>query len=252
MISKFARISLAVVFVLSLSAMAQTPAAGAPAATPSAPSAKPAPAIPPATGTKVGTINIEGAIFASNEGRRDFEALNKKLEPKQGDLKNQSDDIESLKKQLNTQGEKMNEDARATLVKQIESKQKLFDRSVQDAREEAQGQQGEIAQRILGKMAPVIVKYASENGFGVIIDTSQPWPQGPVVWYGQAVDITQPVVEAYNLQSGVPAPPATAAGKPTAGAVKPAVPGATKPAAPGATKPAAPAPKPPASTPPKQ
>ena len=93
-------------------------------------------------------------------------------------------------------------------------------------------------------MAPVIVKYASGNGFGVIIDTSQPWPQGPVVWYGQAVDITQPVVEAYNLQSGVPAPPATAAAKPPTGAVKPAVPAATKPAAPAA--------KPPASTPPKQ
>jgi len=240
MISKFARISLAIVFVLSLSALAQTtPPAGTPAATPNAPSAKPA--IPPATGTKVGTINIEGAIFASNEGRRDFEVLNKKLEPKQGDLKNQSDDIENLKKQLNTQGEKMNEDARATLVKQIESKQKLFDRSVQDAREEAQGQQGEIAQRILGKMAPVIVKYASENGFGMIIDTSQPWPQGPVVWYGQAVDITQQVVEAYNLQSGVPAPPASAATKPPAGTVRPAI-----------TKPAAPATKPPASTPPKQ
>jgi outer membrane protein len=240
MISKFARISLAVVFVLSLSALAQTTS---PAATPNAPSATPA-APPPATGTKVGTINIEGAIFASNEGRRDFEVLNKKLEPKQTDLKNQSDDIESLKKQLNTQGEKMNDEARAGLVKQIESKQKLFDRAVQDAREEAQGLQGEIAQRILGKMAPVIVKYASENGFGVIIDTSQPWPQGPVVWYGQAVDITQPVVEAYNLQSGVPAPPATAAAKPPAGAAKPAVPGATKPAAPTV--------KPPASTPPKQ
>lgn len=240
MISKFARISLAIVFVLSLSALAQTtPPAGTPAATPNAPSATPA-APPPATGTKVGTINIEGAIFASNEGRRDFEALNKKLEPKQNDLKNQSDDIESLKKQLNTQGEKMNDDARAGLVKQIEAKQKLFDRAVQDAREEAQGQQGEIAQRILGKMAPVIVKYASEKGFGVIIDTSQPWPQGPVVWYGQAVDITQPVVEAYNLQSGVPAPPATSAAKP-AGAVKPP-----------ATKPAAPTTKPPASTPPKQ
>ena len=242
MISKFVRISLAAVIVLSLSALAQTtPPAGKPAATPNAPSATPA--SPPVTGTKVGTINIEGAIFASNEGRRDFETLNKKLEPKQSDLKNQNDDIESLKKQLNTQGEKMNDDARAGLVKQIESKQKLFDRAVQDAREEAQGQQGEIAQRILQKMAPVIVKYASENGFGIILDTSQQWPQGPVVWYGQAVDITQPVVEAYNLQSGVPAPPATSAAKPPTGTVRPA--------APAATKPAAPATKPPASTPPK-
>jgi outer membrane protein len=237
---KFVRILVATVFGLSLSLLAQTTPAGTAtsAAVPNAPSA--ASAAPAATGTKVGTINIEGAIFACNEGRRDFDELTKKLEPKQTALKSSGDEIDALKKQLSTQGDKMNDDARATLTKQIESKQKLFERSVQDAREEAQGQQGEIMQRVLGKMAPVIVKYASENGFGMIIDTSQPWPQGPVVWYGAAVDITQPVVEAYNLKSGVAAPPASA------GAAKPA----TKPAIPAATKPAATKPAP--TTPPKQ
>jgi outer membrane protein len=101
-------------------------------------------------------------------------------------------------------------------------------------------------------MAPVIVKYSGDNGFGVIIDTSQPWPQGPVVWYGQSVDITTPVVEAYNVQSGVAAPPAGTATRP-AGGVRPTTP-ATKPAAPAtapATKPAAPATKPATTTPPK-
>ena len=238
------RILAATVFGLSLVALAQTapaPTTASNAAVPNAPSA--ASAVPAATGTKVGTISIEGAIFGSNEGRRDIDALTKKLEPKQTELKTMSDEIDGLKKQLTTQGDKMNEEAAATLRKQIESKQKVFDRSVQDAREEAQGQQGEIMQRVLAKMAPVIVKYASDNGFGVIIDTSQPWPQGPVVWYGQAVDITQPVVEAYNVKSGVPAPPPSAA-KPATGA-KPATTPATKPAVPPATKP-------PATNPPKQ
>ncbi|HYU47999.1 MAG TPA: OmpH family outer membrane protein [Terriglobales bacterium] len=235
MISKFARMSLVTVFCLSLFAVAQAaPAGGAPAATPNAPSSAPA-----ATGTKVGTINIEQAIFASNEGRRDFETLSKKFEPKQTELKGMSDEIESLKKQLNTQGEKMNEDAKAVLVKQIESKQKSFERTSQDAQEEFQGQQGEIGNRILTKMAPMIVKYAGENGYGIIIDTSQQWPRGPVIWYGQAVDITQPIVEAYNVQSGVPAPAAgSAAAKPTTlPATKPATSPATKPATPPATKP---------------
>jgi outer membrane protein len=57
-------------------------------------------------------------------------------------------------------------------------------------------------------MAPLIVKYASDNGYGMILDTSQQWPRGPVIWYGPAVDITQPVIEAFNVQSGVPAPAA--------------------------------------------
>jgi outer membrane protein len=245
MISKFARISLAVVFGLSLLAAAQsTPAAGAAASAPSAPSAA---AAATATGTRVGTINIEQAIFSSNEGRRDFEALSKKFEPKQNELKSLNDEIENLKKQLSTQGDKMNEDAKATLVKQIESKQKSFERTSQDAQEEFQSQQGEIGNRILTKMAPMIVDYAGKNGYGIIMDTSQQWPRGPVIWYGQAVDITQPIVEAYNVQSGV-APPA--AGSTAAKPVKPAGPAgaATKPASPSAAKPTTP----PATKPPSQ
>ena len=242
MIKKFARVTLAVVFGLSLFALAQAnPAAGAPAAaaanTPDSPSAAAA-AVAKATGTKVGTINIEQAIFGSNEGRRDFEALAKKFEPKQNELKGLADEIDSLKKQLNAQQDKLNEESRDKLMKQIETKQKSFDRSTQDAQEDFQNQQGEIGNKILTKMAPLIVKYASENGYGMILDTSQQWPRGPVIWYGPAVDITQPIVETYNAQSGVPAP--------AAGSTP------TKPVKPATTKPAAPASKPPATTPPKQ
>jgi outer membrane protein len=202
--SKFTRILLAMAFVISVAALAQT---GSAAATPAAAPASAAPAAT-GTGTKVGTISMEQAIFATNEGRRDFEALSKKLEPKQNELKGQNDEIESLKKQLNTQGDKLNEDARANLVKQIETKQKSLDRQLQDAREDAQNQQNEIAQRILQKLGPVLIKYATDNGFGMIVDTSQPWPQSPVVWWGESVDVTKPVVDVYNAQSGV-APPAT-------------------------------------------
>jgi Skp family chaperone for outer membrane proteins len=236
MISKFARIA-AVVFGLSLFALGQ---ADQPATTPNAPSATAATAAAKPTGTKVGTINIEQAIFASNEGQRDFQELSKKFEPKTTELKGKADEIDSLKKQLNAQQDKLNDESRDKLVKQIESKQKALDRSTQDAQEDYQNQQGEIGNKILTKMAPLIVKYAGENGYGMILDTSQQWPRGPVIWYGPAVDITQPVVDQYNAQSGVPAPaPGTA----------PAKPAAKQPATTG-TKPATPATKP--ATPPKQ
>ena len=204
MTSKFARFLLAMALVASVAALAQTGSAAA----------APASAAPAVTGTgnKIGTINLEQAIIATNGGRRDFEALSKKLEPKQNELKGQNDEIESLKKQLNTQGDKLNEEARQNLVKQIETKQKQLDRSLQDAQEDARNQQQEIGQRIIQKMAPVLVKYANENGFGVIIDTSQPWPQSPIVWWGESLDVTKAIVDAYNVQSGVPAPAAPAAG----------------------------------------
>jgi outer membrane protein len=242
MTSKFMRLSLAVAVFFVISALAQTGSAAtgtAPASAnplPSAPSATPTTTTATGTGTKVGTININEAIFGSNEGRRDIEGLSKKFEPKQNELKGQNDELDSLKKQLSTQQDKLSDDALATLKKQIETKQKTFDRAVQDAKEEFGGQQQEIASRILQKLAPMIVKYSQENGFGMIVDTSNPWPQSPVLWWGEAVDITKPIVEAYNVQSGVPAPaaPAGAAAKPAAPksgatAPKPTTPKATEP-----------------------
>jgi outer membrane protein len=236
--SKFMTVLLAIAATFTFSAFAQTGSAATPtsaAAAPSTPSSS-APATTTPGPTKVGTINIQDAIFASNEGRRDMETLQTKYAPKQAELKNQNDELESLKKQLSTQGDKLNEEAAATLKKQIDSKQKSFDRSVQDAQEEVGNQQQEIASRILSKMAPMIVKFSQENGYTLIIDTSKPWPQSPVLWWNpDVVDITKNVIEAYNVQSGVAAPPAPASG------TKPAVraPGATtpKPATPKPTEP---------------
>ena len=229
MTSTLARISLAAALLCSTAALAQTDPAASPL--PAAPSAASAPAAVGPGGVKVGTINLEQAIFATNEGLRDFEALNKKLEPKQTELKGKNDELEGLKKQLNTQGDKLNEQARATLVKQIEQKQKSLDRDVQDARDDAQGQQNEIAQRILQKLGPQLVKYAADNGFGVILDTSNPWPNGPVIWAGQAVDITKTIVDSYNATSGV-APPARPAGTTPGAAARPTTPTPTKPTTP--------------------
>jgi Skp family chaperone for outer membrane proteins len=231
MTSKFPRILLATAFVISVAALAQTGSAAAAPGAASAPASS-APAVT-GTGTKVGTISMEQAIFATNEGRRDFEALSKKLEPKQNELKNQNDEIDALKKQLNAQEGKLNDDARANLVKQIETKQKSLDRQLQDAREDAQNQQNEIAQRIIQKLGPVLIKYAADNGFGVIMDTSQPWPQSPVVWWGEAVDVTKPVVDLYNAQSGVPAPAGSSAPAAKPAGAKPAV----TPTKPATTKP---------------
>jgi Skp family chaperone for outer membrane proteins len=184
-------------------------------------------AAPAAGGTKIGIINMQTAIIATNEGQRDFEALGKKFEPKRTELKSLGDELDSLKKQLDTQGSKLNDDARADLVKKIETKQKALTRSSEDAQSDFQAQQSEVAQKIVQKMFPVIVKYAKDNNLGVVLDATRVWPEGELVWAGESVDATKGVVDAYNAQSDVPAP---AAPKPAA---------ATKPVAP---KPAAPKP----------
>ncbi len=217
------------ILVCSMAMMAQSGSA-----TPASAPATTTPATP--TASKVGIIDIQQAIVATNEGSRDFEALAKKFEPKRTELQSLNTEIDSLKKQLNTQGDKMNEQARAELVKSIETKQKSMQRSAEDAQNDFQQQQNEIAQRILQKMAPVIDKYAKENGFTLLLDSSNPWPQGPLLWATAGVDVTKPIVDAYNAQSGVPAPVRPAGGaSPTGATTHPTTP--AKPATSGTTPP---------------
>lgn len=181
-----------------------------------------APATGTSNGTLLGVIDIQQAIGASNEGQRDFGALEKKFEPKRTELTSLQTEIENLKKQLSTQGDKLNDETRGNLVKQIDTKQKSFQRQMEDAQADFQAQQNEILNRIGQKMMDTAVKYAQAHQIGVIIDASN--PQSGVLWANEGMNITKPVVDAYNATSGVPAPTpsaASAAPKPSTGAVTP-------------------------------
>src|SRR5690348_14626357 len=187
--------------------------------------------------TKVAIINIQAAIANTNEGQRDLDALQKKFEPKQIELKSLSDEVDNLKKQLAAQTDKLNEDERNKRVQTIESKQKSLQRNLEDAQNDYQTQSNEIAQRIGSKLMQSLDSYAKQNGYAVVIDVSS--QQSPVLWAATSVDITKPVIEAYNAASGVPAPAPAAKTTPSAPSAithRPATaPATTRPAAPSST-----------------
>jgi outer membrane protein len=188
--------AIALAMFLSVPALAQA----------AAPAAAAAPAV-----TKVGIINIQAAIVNSNEGQRDFESLQKKFDPKRQELEGLNKEVDELQKKFNTQGDKLNVEARGDLLKQIDSKKKLLQRNYEDANTDIQAQQNEIANRIGQKLVEVLDKFAKDNNFTIILDVSG--QSSPVLWAASTVDITKPVVEAYNAASGVAAPakPAAAA-----------------------------------------
>jgi outer membrane protein len=153
--------------------------------------------------TKVAIINIQAAIANTNEGQRDLDALQKKFEPKQIELKSLNDEVDALKKQLAAQSDKLNEEEKNKRVQTIEAKQKTLQRNLEDAQNDYQGQSNEIAQRIGTKLMQSLDNYAKQNGFAVVLDVSS--QSSSVLWAATSVDITKPVIEAYNVVSGVPA-----------------------------------------------
>jgi outer membrane protein len=187
---------------------------------------------PQASSTKVAVVNIQGAIFGCNEGQRDLQALQKQFEPKKTELDNLNKEIDDLKKQYSAQGDKLNQDARDNLLKQIDSKQKLYQRNLEDAQGDFNNQQQEIVNRIGKKMLGVLDKYAKENAFSVVLEAGT--EQSNVLWATEAVNITPALVAAYNAESGVAAPPKPAG---TASPIKPSGAAAKPPAGTASTRP---------------
>jgi outer membrane protein len=192
-------------------ALAQASSAAAPASMPSAPlpaSATPATTVAPVA-AKIAIIQFQQAVAATNEGQRGFAELRKKFEPKQTQLKAQSDEIDSLKKQLQTQAATLSDAARASLTRQIDDKTKSLQRSAEDAQNDAQTEMGEAYQKLAEKVYQVVTSYATQAGYTLVLDASA--QQSPVLWANQGTDISQAVVDAYNQKSGIPAPVGTTA-----------------------------------------
>ena len=196
---------------LALSAAAQTPSAPA------------TPAVP----AKVAVIAFQAAVGQTNEFQRNFADLQKKYEPKRNQLKTLADEIDGLEKQLQAQGDKLSDAERANRTKTIEDKKKQAQRFAEDAQNDLQGEMQEIYNTVASKVYDVLSTYAQQQGYTLVLDGSGSQQQSPVVLFaGQNIDITKADIDAYNVKSGVPAPPP----QPAATAPKPAAP-ATRPAA---------------------
>ena len=165
----------------------------------------PAPAAP-AGPAKIAVIAFQVAVAQTNEGQRNFADLQKKYEPKRAQLKVLSDDIDSLKKQLQAQGDKLSDAERASKAKTIDEKEKQLQRQAEDAQNDFQGEIQELYNGLASKVYDVLASYAQQQGFTLVLDVAQ--QQNPVLYANESSNITKAIIDAYNVKSGVPAPPA--------------------------------------------
>lgn len=206
---------------LALNAAAQTPSA-----TPDAPGA-PASAAP-AGPAKIAVVAFQVAVAQTNEGQRAFADLQKKYQPKQTQLKALSDEVDNLTKQLQTQGDKLNDAERAARAKTIDDKKKQLQRDAEDAQNDMQNDMNELYNSLAQKVYDVLNDYAKQHAYTLVLDVAQ--QQNPVLYATESTNITKAIIEAYNVKSGVPAPtqPTGTPAAPTPQAPK------TAPKAPGA------------------
>lgn len=161
---------------------------------------------------KIAIIAFQPAVAQTNEGQRNFAELRKKFEPKQTVLKRQADELDALKKDMQTKGDTLSDTARAAQLKTIDEKEKALQRSGEDAQNEYQTEAGELYSTLAQKVYEVLQNFAQQQGYTVVMDITPTQQQvQPILWAAESTNITKPVIDAYNAKSGVPAPPSTGA-----------------------------------------
>ena len=185
--------------------------------------AQTSPAAAPAGPAKIAVIAFQVAVAQTNEGQRNFADLQKKYAPRETQLKALGQEIETLTKQLQTQGDKLSEEERAARAKVIDDKKKKAQRDLEDAQNDMNSEMQEMYNGLASKVYDVLNGYAQQQGYTLVLDIAQ--QQTPVLWANDSTNITKAVIDAYNVKSGVPAPPAqpAAAAAPAKPAAKPPV-----------------------------
>ena len=168
---------------------------------------------------KIGVVQVQSAIIGTKEGQKAASELETKMSPKRKELEGKQGELRTLQESLQKGGSVMNEQARTELSRKIDAKNKDYQRSLEDAQAEFQGEQDKLLNDLGAKLMAVINKYAKDNGYHLVIDVSN--PQTPVMYASETIDITKEVIDMYDKNAGAPG---AAAAKPGMSAPPPAAP----------------------------
>ncbi|HJY85702.1 MAG TPA: OmpH family outer membrane protein [Candidatus Acidoferrales bacterium] len=188
--------------------------------------------------TKVGTLNVRDALFNTAEGRQALAELQSQFAPRQNELQNLNKQIEELQNRLRSGERTLSDEEKARLQRQGELMVRQLQRKQDEAQEEFNAAQAEVSERIQRKLSDVLDRYARENSYAVVFDTSG--QNAPVIYRSSSVDITQDIIRLYDQAHPVKGGAATApAPRPTAPQPRPTSPPPSqpKPTTPAPTKP---------------
>ena len=173
----------------------------------------------PATGEKIGVVDIQQAILSTGEGKEAIQNLQKKYQPRETEINQRQQDVEQLRQQLQKQMTTLSADEQRRMQHELQDKQTVLQRLEQDAQSSFQYDRDTLMRDLGQKMVKVIEQYASTHGFALVIDGSQV----PVYYAAKGVDVTAEIVKLYDSSNPVQSS-STSSGSAGSGA-------ATKPAA---------------------
>jgi Skp family chaperone for outer membrane proteins len=121
---------------------------------------------------KVARVNFQDAISATQQYQKIKEDLIRKSAPKNKDIAKQNAELETLRRRLSNQENKLSDNERNSLVVAIAIKANALQVAEAQSRDEFQKDATKALNKLARKAWPVVQNYAEANGYAVILDTS--------------------------------------------------------------------------------
>ena len=160
-------------------------------------------------GDKIGFVNTLAILQGTAEGRQQLTEMESYRNQKQQEMQTQSEELQALRQQYESQSRMLNPDTAAQMEQEIASKDRQLRRMQEDFEIDLNQRQSELLNRMSEKIQALIAEYAQQNGFGAIFLQSPSLP-----YFAPALDITANVIKIYDEKY------------PVAGAEQPATPAA--------------------------
>jgi outer membrane protein len=141
-------------------------------------------------------LQAQAAVLSTHEGHQAFNALESKFAARKAELEKKQNEIAAMQEEFRKGSATMSEAAQRKLARDIERKTKALNYEVETSQADYEQEQADATQAMERKFRAVVDKYAKDNGFGLVIDVSN--PQTPAFWWASALDITNEVVRAYD------------------------------------------------------
>jgi outer membrane protein len=153
---------------------------------------------------KIGVISVRQAIASTAEGKQAGAELQSQFSARQNELEALNKQISDLRQRLDASSGKLSQEEQARLQREGETKARQLQRKQDEYQEDVNAAQAEVFDRIGRKMMDVLDRYARENGYMVVLDSSA--QNTPLLFASTNIEVTQDIVRLYDQAYPVKGP----------------------------------------------
>jgi len=149
-----------------------------------------------AASSKVGVISIRQAIVTTAEGKVASAELQSQFASRQNEIENLNKQISDLQQRLQAGATSSARKKKPALGSRGSGSRSGSDRMNTEYQEDVNAAQADVIDRIGRKMVDVLDRYARENGYSVVLDSSA--QSTPILYASTQIDVTQDIVRLYD------------------------------------------------------